>query len=239
MGKKVIYLPSCHSTNDVASDLIRNGSPQEGTVVITDHQTAGKGQRGNSWYSEPKKNLTFSIILHPRYLTATDQFYLNIVASLAIYDVLSKYVNHVKVKWPNDIYVKSKKIAGILIQNTIKSNRIEDSVLGIGLNINQQQFELESATSIFKETGIEFNLQNVLADLIQSLENNIFKLRANNVANLKEQYLSNLLGYEEERLFKSDSEFRGRIIGISKDGKLQIETFTGLKEFNFKEVSFL
>ena len=133
-GANQIRLPSCHSTNDVASDLLAEGNIAEGTVIITDHQTKGKGQRGNSWESEPGKNLTCSLILKPKFLPVQKQFELTVVSSLAIVHTLRDLgLPNAQVKWPNDIYYGNAKIAGILIENTVRANHLEYAVVGIGL----------------------------------------------------------------------------------------------------------
>ena len=113
----VHYLPSCHSTNEVAQDLLQSGA-KEGTIVITDNQIAGKGQRGNVWVSEPNQNLTFSLILHPHFLIPNEQFLITIAVSLALKEVLEEFLpGEVKIKWPNDIYYRGSKLAGLLIEN--------------------------------------------------------------------------------------------------------------------------
>ena len=140
---KIIRLHTVGSTNDYMIEQIRNGNINlEGTIVIADEQTSGKGMDINIWESEPGKNLTFSIFFKPDFLRADQQFLLNKSISLGVYDFIKSLVTHQKVtiKWPNDIYVGDKKIAGILINNTIAGNELFYSVAGIGVNINQQKF---------------------------------------------------------------------------------------------------
>lgn len=239
MGKKVIYLPTCHSTNDLAADLLKKGGVNEGTIVITDNQTNGKGQRGNSWESDEGKNLTFSLIIHPTFLTAAEQFNLNIIVSLGIHNYLVTLDPSFKIKWPNDIYHHDKKIGGILIQNTIKNHRIENCIIGIGLNINQLNFSIPSASSLQLITNKQFDKSVVLESICHGIESEYIKLKSGKVNGLKSRYLDNLLGFSQERLFKAGQEFRGQICGISSVGKLQIQTLMGVREFDFKEVEFL
>ena len=131
------YLPSCQSTNDEASALLVKDNAPEGLVVVTDNQMAGRGQRGNVWLAQPGQNLTFSLILKPSFLTATEQFWLNIAVSLGVYDALQPLIGvKLRVKWPNDMYAGSKKLGGMLIENTLHGYHIAASVVGIGLNIN-------------------------------------------------------------------------------------------------------
>ena len=121
VGKQLLYLPECSSTNQVAQDLYVQRRIAEGDIVIAGHQTAGRGQRNNAWESAPGKNLTFSLFLVPDFLFASEQFFLNIFISLAIRDFLAEYLpDNVSIKWPNDLYYAEKKICGILIESNIK-----------------------------------------------------------------------------------------------------------------------
>src|SRR5690554_3701783 len=138
LGKNIIHLPECHSTNDVAMQKYRSGEAPEGTIVITDKQTEGRGQRGNQWLTQPNLNLTFSLILTPVFLDASEQFGLNMAVSLGIREALSDYVQGIIIKWPNDIlHEENGKIGGILIENSVTHKGIELAMVGVGLNINQ------------------------------------------------------------------------------------------------------
>ena len=124
-------MPTCHSTNDIAADLYKKNQLNVGTVVTTGHQISGRGQRGNSWEAAPGKNITCSIVFSPSFLELTENFYLNIFSSLGIVDYLSKLDENFKIKWPNDIFFKNRKICGLLVENTIKGQAIASSILGI------------------------------------------------------------------------------------------------------------
>jgi BirA family biotin operon repressor/biotin-[acetyl-CoA-carboxylase] ligase len=245
IGRSVVYLPTCHSTNDIAASLI--GKPQifEGTVVVTSNQTAGKGQRGNTWESEPFKNLTFSLILHPNFLKVSQQFNLNIVISLAVYDLLTIYLGEkVKIKWPNDIYVIDhgfqKKICGILIQNFIKKDSLEHSVAGVGINVNQVTFGEAKATSLNLISGQQFDLEELLRIFMEKAEKRYLLLKNEEIEPLKSEYFRVLLGFNQTRKFKSGKgEFEGKIIGIDDIGRLMIESDQEISKFSFKEVEFL
>ena len=126
------------STNDYLSQLCKNNETKEFYTVWAERQTAGRGQRGNSWESEPGKNLTFSIVLYPTVLKARQQFYLSMLVSTAVVYALNNYTKGFSVKWPNDIYWNDKKIAGILIENELEGNYVMQSIVGIGLNVNQE-----------------------------------------------------------------------------------------------------
>lgn len=213
----------------------------DGTVVITANQTAGRGQRGNTWISEPGKNLTFSIFVKPSFLLIRDQFHLNIAFSLGLHDYLCKTLSsQVNVKWPNDILVNEKKICGILIENHIRGENLQHSIVGIGLNVNQELHELPSATSMTLEAKKEFKLDEMLADLLVSLETRFIQLRSQHFKRLTSDYLSVLYRKGEQHSFKSNDEvFSGMISGIDPTGKLIIETPKGARYFSVKEVEFV
>lgn len=241
MGHSLVFMPECHSTNDEASRLIQATNILDGTVVITANQTAGRGQRGNTWFVEPGKNLTFSIFVKPTFLQVQDQFYLNIAFSLGLHDYLSEVVvKKVNVKWPNDILVNEKKICGILIENHLRGQHIQHSIVGIGLNVNQENFSLPSATSLKLETTTEYKLDETLADLLLHLENRFMQLRTNQTQKLLASYLNVLYRKGEEHAFKTGDEvFSGTISGIDVTGKLEIQTENGFRYFGVKEVEFI
>ena len=239
IGKPLIYLPTCHSTNDMAGEMLHQPL-HEGSVIITSHQQAGKGQRGNSWEAEPDKNLTFSLILKPHVLSISQQFFLNIIISLAVHEVLTKHLgNRVKIKWPNDIFFKDFKVGGILIQNFIKKMGIDTSIIGIGLNVNQTAFIEKRAISMNLILDKELDLQRILNELFMSIEHEYLLLKASQFENLKMEYLSRLYWINEEHIFRDSDLFKGRITGIDELGRLQVETAGGTKAFNFKEIEFI
>ena len=134
------YIKETDSTNNLIRKMMQDENLPEGFLVYTDFQTAGKGQPGNTWESEAGKNLLFSIVLYPHEIPIHEQFVLSEIASLSIKNILAKYTDGISVKWPNDIYWNDRKIAGILIENSLKKNEINYSIIGIGLNINQTIF---------------------------------------------------------------------------------------------------
>ncbi|UII33048.1 biotin--[acetyl-CoA-carboxylase] ligase [Fulvivirga ulvae] len=239
LGKKIIFLPTCHSTNDEAAHLLEKHPVIEGTIVITSNQTAGKGQRGNAWLTEPGKNLTFTLVLKPNFLSIVQQFNLNIIISLGIIDYLNSIKNGFQVKWPNDIYYKEQKVCGILIQNVLKNNRIEYAITGIGLNINQQKFPENKAISLAQITGEIYDLETALSSLCEHLERRYLQLKRGETGNLRHEYLNNMYRFGEDHLYKDKEVFQGRITGVTEQGLLEVETYKGLKQFNFKEVEFL
>ncbi|MCU0327192.1 MAG: biotin--[acetyl-CoA-carboxylase] ligase [Spirosomaceae bacterium] len=242
VGKNTIYLPSCHSTNTFAAELIQNSEILDGTIVITSNQTAGRGQRGNSWETIPGQNITASFILKPKFLTATEQFKLNIAVSLGVHEFLEKYLpNDLKVKWPNDIYVANRKLGGILIENSLSGSRIGCSIVGIGLNINQLGFAEPKAISLrMAAPNDEYDIEKLVEELAQSLEKNYLELKAGFANRQKERYLRILFRYQEKHFFEQGNErFSGQIMGVADSGCLIVEVNGELKYFDFKEIKFV
>lgn len=241
LGKDVLFLPECHSTNDKALELIRAGRAQEGSIVITSNQTFGKGQRGNTWESKAGLNLTFSLVLEPRFLDISEQFSLNMMVSGSIRRLLQEYLPSLKVKWPNDLVIPGQgKIGGILIENILSLTNWEYAVVGIGLNINQLQFDHSRAISLASVTGGHFDLEELFRMLISHLEQGYISLKKGKTEEIRRDYLHHLFLKEEWAVFEEKSiEFEGRIIGISKNGKLQMQLNDGTDRFfDLKEISF-
>jgi BirA family biotin operon repressor/biotin-[acetyl-CoA-carboxylase] ligase len=241
IGKNIVYLPSCPSTNDLAIKLLHLRKPTEGTVVIADEQTAGRGQRGNQWQAGPGQNLTLSVILRPVFLTVKHQFYLTMVTALAVHDFLTRQLTTpAQIKWPNDILMGGKKLGGILIENQIQGESLSATVIGIGLNINQKDFSISTATSLSVVADREFVLQPCFTALLSHLESRYLMLRSGKYKMLEQNYLQQLYQRNEVCTYKSgDQKFTGIIRGIDDWGKLMIETEEGMKSFDLKEVTFL
>jgi len=240
IGKPLIYLPTCHSTNDIAREIASGAEGHEGTTVITSEQTAGKGQRGNKWEAEAGKNITLSVILKPKGLLIANQFSLNISISLAVCEVLTNYLSKkVKIKWPNDIFFEDYKLSGILIENSVRGQFIETAIIGIGININQEKFNEPKAISIKTLLGFEVSVEEVCISLLEQIESNYLCLHQKEDA-LKEKYLNALYRLNEERLFRAGGiEFNGSISGIDEAGRLIIKTDNGNRTFQFKEVQYI
>jgi BirA family transcriptional regulator, biotin operon repressor / biotin---[acetyl-CoA-carboxylase] ligase len=241
LGKQLVFVPECHSTNTLGLEMAQKPSVTEGTVIITNNQTAGRGQRGNYWESAPGLNLTFSAILKPGFLPAKDQFYLTIITSLAIRDWLSEKVKHpVSIKWPNDILVHEKKICGILIENQLQGTMIVNTVVGIGLNINQTLFQHKAASSLSLITGATEDLEGCLHGLLGYLEARYLQLRQQKPAQLKQQYLSHLYWRNERHTFSRGSAlFEGTITGVDENGRLMIFDDRETTSFDVKEIKFI
>jgi len=244
IGKVLHEFESLGSTNQYAIKLLKESSPAEGTIILTHDQYAGKGQASNKWESAPHKNLTFTTILYPKFLPARKQFLLNQVIALSVFNTLQKYIDKgLSIKWPNDIYVFDKKIAGILIQNSLQGSTLQSAIIGIGLNVNQQQFisDAPNPTSIALETGNTLDLEMVLATFCQQLEQNYLQLKTNQIQQIKAHYLAHLFRFKETAFYRrpDGSIFKGQIKGVTEIGKLMIQTVHGVEEFAFKEVKYI
>lgn len=241
IGKEVVWLSSCHSTNSYAMDLLAYTDVLDGTVVVAHEQTAGVGQRATTWESERGMNLTFSIILKPTWLPLQKQFYFSMAVAIAIQKTLSYYINdRVAIKWPNDIYVNDLKICGVLIQNTLKANNIKHSVVGIGININQQKFENTHATSMSKIVGHHFQLEDVLCVLLENLEIEYLHLKNHSWEMLKSNYESNLYRVNTLCEYKvGEEKVLGSIIGVEDSGHLAIFINNEKRFFDLKEIQYV
>ncbi|MCC9166000.1 biotin--[acetyl-CoA-carboxylase] ligase [Pontibacter sp. XAAS-A31] len=221
--------------------LLNKNEATEGCTVITKEQTKGRGQRGNVWEAEPGMNITLSVILSPSFLLVRQQFYLNMAVSLAVLDLLHEFgADKAKVKWPNDIFFEDKKLGGILIENTINSQSIQHSIVGIGLNVNQQDFGYTTATSLAKILKNPLGLERVTVRLLEILEKRYLELRNNKLTKLKYEYLQALYRYQEVHVFEVENQrVKGCIAGVAEDGRLAVEIDKELKHFDFKEISYV
>ena len=241
-GDKIIYQAICSSTNTVAMQLLATSKPQEGTVVITDHQYQGKGQRGNHWISEPYKNLTCSLIVYPYFLSAQQSFMLNMITTLAIHQVIAAYIPvGLTIKWPNDIYYYNKKLSGLLIENIINKGQIKAAVIGIGINVNQKSFALPRASSLAMICKKQFDLSNLLAQILQAIQFQYTQLQGQNIPALKKAYIQRLYGMHEKHTFQAQSQcFQGIIRGVDALGRLCIEKESGYKQYyGFQEITLV
>ncbi|MCD8186791.1 MAG: biotin--[acetyl-CoA-carboxylase] ligase [Rikenellaceae bacterium] len=161
---RIEYYQRLTSTNDQAT---RPGRKQ-GDVIWAEDQTRGRGQRGNYWHSEPGKNLTFSMVLFPEGMLAEEQFYLSKLVSVALIESLAEYGIQAEIKWPNDIYIADQKVAGILIENDLLGACITRSILGVGLNVNQTEFDpvLPNPVSLRMVSGRTVDRLELLQDII-------------------------------------------------------------------------
>jgi BirA family biotin operon repressor/biotin-[acetyl-CoA-carboxylase] ligase len=251
IGKNTHFLTQVESTNTYAMDLLRNVNVLDGTVIYAENQTKGKGQRGAEWIVESGKNLTISVVLKPNFINSNDSFYLSKITALATYDVLADLVknshNDIKIKWPNDILVDSKKVAGILIENTYLKSLIQYTIIGVGININQVIFDQfnTKATSLklINETTSDFDKKQILLLLCSYLEKWYLKLKEFKFEEINSAFMKNLYGIHENKLFHhnvTNENFEACIIGVMPDGKLHLKN---KKEenmfFEVKEISLI
>ena len=239
MKTKRIHLRETISTNN----WLHSYMPTEGeqlTVCTTDYQTAGRGCGSNTWESERGKNLLFSILMHPVEIAARQQFAISEMVALALHQTVAAWVEGVSIKWPNDIYVGDRKIAGILIENRLNGSMVKDCIVGIGLNVNQTHFisDAPNPVSLKQLLGHEVEREHVLQKFLAILSELI---PSHPLTDIHEKYLNRL--YRREGFFRfSDRKgtFEARISGVEPDGHLLLEDRMGtLRTYAFKEVAFL
>ena len=242
---KIVKLNAINSTNTFLKDMVRSSAVENFTVVVTDHQTNGKGQFDNVWTSEKGKNLTFSMLCSFSELEVKNSFYLNCAVSLAIYNILGRYIKKkLKIKWPNDILSSNHKLCGILIENTVSNGKVVNAVVGIGLNVNQENFptEIQRATSLKILTEKVYDKDAVLNALIVEIEHQMTFIESQQFDLLKLNYEKVLYRNGEPSMFHSDKfgNFLGKILGITYQGKLIVELENeSLETFDLKEIRFI
>lgn len=241
LGKNLLILPECPSTNTYAAELDQAGQAPDGTVVIARHQTSGRGQRGNTWESGSGLNLTFSAVVHPVFLPAVNQFHLNKAVALAVHDVVKNYTSElVRVKWPNDIMIVEKKVCGILIENQLTGSRFTRSIIGVGLNVNQTEFSSTQASSVSAHSGKAIELPEIFDELLRSIEHRYLQLKGSRLKELDDDYLQALFWVNESRSFIIDgSETKGMIRGVGANGRLLVEIDGGIRSFDLKEIKYV
>ena len=234
---KIIRLAETDSTNNYLREQCAKARLPEGSLVIADFQTAGKGQVGNSWESEAGKNLMFSILLYPDSLPANRQFLISQIASLSVKETLEGYTDSVKVKWPNDIYWKDRKICGMLIENDLSGQHLYCSVIGIGLNINQEIFRSDAPNpvSLTQITGKAYDREEVLARFLRIY----FLLLQEKEEEIRTAYMAALYhgdGYYS--YIDENGPFEACIHAIEPTGHLILQLHDGdRRRYAFKEVT--
>ena len=240
MRDRWIKHDSLTSTSTFISDLLKHQSLEEGTVVITDYQEAGRGQGEQSWLSPQGENLLMSLLLYPAFLSASMQFHLSRVASLALCDALGTLGIDSVIKWPNDILSGKGKIAGILIEHSITAGTISHTIVGIGLNLNQTVFPSFKvpASSLRLETGKDADPAEV-GELVENcLMNRYQALKKGSVESLEKSYMERLFRAGVPSRFKAGEEvFEGRIRGVSDFGELMVEHKGEIRTFGHGAIS--
>ena len=237
MEWKIIHIEETDSTNRWLRESQQPiAKSQQPIVVVADYQTAGRGCGTNTWESERGKNLLFSILIHPVEVPVTKQFHISMAISLAILDSLEQYIGDVSIKWPNDIYWRNGKLGGILIENRLQGGRIKDCIIGIGLNVNQKQFQSNAPNpvSLFQIYGEETDREQLLGAILSRFELYLQQ-------DVRSRYLSCLYrrkGYHPYR--DKNGAFMAEIGDVEDDGHLLLRDDNGCdRRYAFKEVQFV
>ena len=242
----IYHLDITTSTNDDA----RDEKYREGDVVWADFQTAGRGQRGHEWHSRKGENLTFSVVLEPNFLPIAEQFSVSEVVALSLVDVLADYGIEARIKWTNDIYVGDRKLVGILIEHSLSSTTLRRTIVGVGINVNQTEFDssIPNPVSMAQLLGKQLYAEEVLRIFLTHLQRNYEALREMQNAKCKMQnflhkrYNSLLYRLNEYHTYAlpSGERFEAKILGTASSGALQLENMQGeIKDYLFKEVEFI
>ena len=240
---KVIHLDSVDSTNS----YLRTYVPTENepmTVIVADYQSAGRGQGTNTWESEEGKNLLFSVLVHPVMIPVRSQFLLSEAGALALRDALPDEIkDEIRLKWPNDIYWKDKKLSGTLIETKLGGGHIKDCIFGVGLNVNQSMFHSDALhpVSLCQILGHEVEKEELLNKIIKKFSEFYHLLEMggyNDISAMYHDVLYRRGGFHKFR--DADGEFEGAIVEVEDDGHLILRDRSGMiREYQFKEVEFI
>ena len=243
IGRKIIFRDKVSSTNDLAAQLAKSGEASDGSIVWSHYQSGGRGQSGNRWESETGMNLTMSIILKPFFLNPEKQFLISKVISLALKDLLAESGIETEIKWPNDIYFRSDKIAGILIEHSVTGSIIDTSVCGVGLNVNQVRFTMGAPNPVSMKmvTGASYDIEELLSLLCGHLNYWYTRLTDGDYATIDTAYEHSLFNYSTVAGYSvSGLKIKGIIRGVDNWGRLLLEDEGGsVRKFAFKEISFI
>jgi len=239
IGKHIIHLESVSSTNEYALEALKKGKVSHGSLISADFQESGKGQRGKKWESEKAKNLLLSYVLTPKNFAAEKSFELNFVCALAVVDFLKFYLpnTEVHIKWPNDLMLNHKKVAGILIENSLQSGNLKQAILGIGINVNQEVFKSPFATSMVNESKNTLNLAKCILTLNSLLEKWLFKMNEGKLAEILTTY--NLFLWKKNKPIeaKLNGELTAlEILNVDRFGLIYIKTINGYQKAELGEL---
>ena len=239
-----IHLPETESTNRDAHTLpIGCGD----TLITTDHQSAGRGQRGTTWESETAKNLLFSLLLHPQSLPAAQQFILCELISVALCEVLTRYTPDIRIKWPNDIYHRDHKLCGILIEHDLEGQHLSRTIIGVGLNVNQRHFtgDAPNPISLHQVLGHEVDREVLLQEIVDHFMQ-LYTLATSPTptlsrAALHERYTRHLYRHDVPAPYRdAQGPFTATLRTVALDGRLHLEDTQGhLRSYLFKEVEYV
>lgn len=244
----MIHLNETDSTNRYLQQLCQeagNNKVEEFTTVCSDYQTAGKGQRGNSWEAAKGANLLFSFVCYPTFVPIRQQFVLSQLISLGIKETLDEYCSDISIKWPNDIYWKEKKICGILIENDLQGNSIGRCISGIGLNINQEVFlsDAPNPISLKQITGKHYQRETILEKVMQRIEQSYQKFKEDSAyaSELATRYAASLFRREGLHCYQDkDGLFNARLVRVEADGRFVLmDEANQERSYLFKEVQYV
>lgn len=247
MNWKIVHIDETDSTNRwlrehhsnatlSKREQQRDGS-QDAVAVVADYQTAGRGQGDNRWESERGKNLLFSLLIHPEGIPANKQFFISMAVSLAIMEALGQHIGDLSIKWPNDIYWRNGKIGGILIEHTLHGLMIRDSIIGVGLNINQRTFRSDAPNpvSLWQICEHETDREQLLQDILHYFEKYLTEQE------LKGLYIPQLYRRKGFHPYADEQgAFMAEIVDVEDDGHLLLRDESGcMRRYAFKEVTFI
>lgn len=238
------HLEETTSTNTYLQEWIVNEKVPEGSVVTARIQTQGRGQAGNKWSAEQGKNLTFSMVLYPEFVPVNEQFIISQVAALAVKETLSLYIPDVSIKWPNDIYYRNKKITGILIENNLTAKVFSSSIIGIGININQQAFpeNLPNPVSLIQILGKEVSIPEVLEQFVGQIGCFYNQIREDKES-VRSRYFDCLYRHDGSYSFYDvlrKEEIRASIFSVENNGMIRLKKDDGeIRSYWFKEVQYI
>ncbi|MEA5081419.1 MAG: biotin--[acetyl-CoA-carboxylase] ligase [Dysgonamonadaceae bacterium] len=240
----IIWIDETESTNLYLKERLAESVLPNGTLVVADYQTKGRGQQGNSWFSGKSKNLLFSLLIYPNKVLAKELFVLSQIASLVIKRTLSNFSKNISIKWPNDIYWNNKKIAGILIENNLEGEYIQQSIIGIGLNVNEDEFPdfLPNPVSLKQIIGRDIDRKELMQLIMREFQMFFNRLEAEEDGKIDEEYMVSLYWGEGYHLYKDkDGEFIARIEDVLPSGHLILRTKDEdeNRTYAFKEVTFI
>lgn len=242
VGSHIITLDSIDSTNNFAAKMLEGIKPVNGTAILASFQEKGRGQRGAAWQSVKGMNFLCSVILYPNFLRADEQFYLSKAVAIAIQRAFHELgISNCKIKWPNDIFINESKCGGILIENSLRGDKIENSIVGIGINVNQNEFETPGATSLKNETGKTIELKDFRSLIFESLDKYYFKLGRREFKDIEKEYEELLFGKETPRLYQIGDDKRKCLFShVDRNGQAYLQSEDGLLgPFSIREIRLI